>query len=169
MPGQSHPAGTPTDRAGVGRRHPADGRTLGEGSPAFVGTGEAGSTVGLTDAGSIVCTATVDVAGKWTCTPGTALAEGEYTITATATDEAGNASRGGPITITVAPTTPVITTPADDGTLRRRSEHGHDAGERAGRGGCPLRHRPHKERPRRSLATTAPGVRERGVMNKRPS
>ncbi|MEU1607994.1 Ig-like domain-containing protein, partial [Micromonospora matsumotoense] len=217
---------------------PGDGKTLGDSSPAFAGTGEAGSTVRLADAGSTMCTATVDAAGNWTCTPATVLTEGEHTITATATDEAGNTSQGGPITITIAPTTPVITTPADGSALWRCSEHGHDAGEWSGRGGClltftgtggagdtvtvtegkkqicsatvndagnwsctgrtrrtggehtfiatatgstgaiatsepvtvtiKLRHRP-QEWLHRSLATTAPGVRERGVTNKRLS
>ncbi|MGW3689405.1 Ig-like domain-containing protein [Streptomyces sp. NPDC005125] len=216
---------------------PADGRTLGDSTPAFAGTGEAGSKVRVSDAGGTVCTATVDASGKWTCTPTTALAEGAHTLTATATDEAGNTSQGPPITITIAPTTPVITTPADDSTLGRCSNHGHDAGEWAGRGGCllaftgtggagdtvtvtvtegrkeicsaivndagnwscsgrtrrtggehtfiatatgstgataksepvtvKLRHRPYTEWFHRSLATTAPGVRESGVMNKR--
>ncbi|MGW3731915.1 Ig-like domain-containing protein [Streptomyces sp. NPDC005148] len=117
---------------------PGDGSTLGDSTPAFAGTGEAGSKVTVTDAGSTVCTATVDKVGKWACTPGTALVEGEHTITATATDEAGNTSRGGPITITIAPTTPVITAPVDGSILRRCSERGRDAGERAGRGGCLL-------------------------------
>ncbi|MGW6093221.1 Ig-like domain-containing protein [Streptomyces sp. NPDC055157] len=216
---------------------PADGSTLGDSTPAFAGTGEPGSKVTVTDAGSAVCTATVDTAGYWSCTPGTALAEGEHTITSTATDEAGNTSQGGPITITIAPTTPLITAPADGSILGRCSERGRDAGERAGRGGCllaftgtggagdtvtvtegrrqicsatvndagnwscsgrtrrtggehtfvaiatgstgaiaksepvtvKLRHRPYEEWPYRSLATTAPGVRESGVMNKRLS
>ncbi|MFE7793309.1 Ig-like domain-containing protein [Streptomyces sp. NPDC057460] len=122
MPGGAgSPGRNPADRLGCGRPHPADGRTLGEGTPAFAGTGEAGSTVRLTDAGSIACTVTVDAAGWWTCTPVTALAEGERTITAT--DEAGNTSQGGTITITIAPAARVITTPADDSTLRRCSEH----------------------------------------------
>ncbi|MET8274550.1 Ig-like domain-containing protein, partial [Streptomyces sp. NPDC005096] len=30
----------------------------------------------------------------WTCTPGTALADGKHTITATATDGAGNTAEG---------------------------------------------------------------------------
>ncbi|MET7492672.1 Ig-like domain-containing protein [Streptomyces sp900116325] len=217
---------------------PADGSTLGDSTPAFAGTGEAGSKVTVTDAGSTVCTAMVDAAGKWSCTPGTALVEGEHTITATATDEAGNTGQGGPITVTIAPPAPVITAPADGSTLGRCSKHGHDAGEWAGRGGClltftgtggardtvtvtegkkqicsatvnnagnwsctgrtrhtsgkhtfiatatgstgaiatsepvtvtiKLRHRP-QEWLHRSLATTAPGVRERGVTNKRLS
>ncbi|WP_326605270.1 Ig-like domain-containing protein [Streptomyces sp. NBC_01800] len=214
---------------------PGDGGTLGDSTPDFVGTGEVGSKVAVTDAGSTVCTATVDTSGKWACTPGTALVEGEHTITATATDGAGNTSQGGPITITIAPITPVITAPVDGSTLRHCSERGRDVGERAGRGGClltftgtggagdtvtvtegskqicsatvndagtwscsgrtrrtggehtfiaiatgstgatatsepvtvELRHRPHREWPYRSLATTAPGVRESGVTNKR--
>ncbi|WP_326744653.1 FG-GAP-like repeat-containing protein [Streptomyces sp. NBC_00121] len=207
---------------------PGDGKTLGDRTPAFAGTGEVGSSVRLTDAGGTVCTATVDASGKWTCTPTIALAEGEHTLTPTATDAAGNSSQGQPITITIAPPAPVITAPADGSILRRCSERGHDAGEWAGGGGClltftgtggpgntvtvtegrrqicsatvndagnwscsgrtrrtggehtfiaiatgstgaiaksepvtvKLRHRPYQERPHRSLATTAPGVRK---------
>nr|WTB32629.1 Ig-like domain-containing protein [Streptomyces sp. NBC_00830] len=117
---------------------PGDGSTLGDSTPSFAGTGEAGSKVTVTEAGGTVCTATVDASGKWSCTPGTALVEGEHTITSTATAGAGNTSQGPPITITIAPTTPVITAPADSSTLRHCSEHGRDVGERAGRGGCLL-------------------------------
>lgn len=74
---------------------PGDGGTLGDSTPDFVGTGEVGSKVTVTDAGGTVCTATVDTSGKWACTPGTALVEGEHTITATATDGAGNTSQEG--------------------------------------------------------------------------
>ncbi|MFJ7944476.1 Ig-like domain-containing protein [Streptomyces sp. NPDC096354] len=218
---------------------PGDGGILGDSTPAFIGTGEVGSSVRLTEAGGTVCTATVDASGKWSCTPTTALAEGEHTITATATDEAGNTSQGGSITITIAPPAPVITAPSDGSTLRRCSERGHVVGQWMGRGGClltftgtggvgnsvsvteggrqvcsaivdeagnwscsgrtrgargehtfiatstgstgattkgepvtvtiGLRHRPYEERLHRSLATTAPGVRARGVMNKQLS
>ncbi|MET7493709.1 Ig-like domain-containing protein [Streptomyces sp900116325] len=117
---------------------PEDGGTLGDGTPAFAGTGEVGSSVRLSDAGGIVCTAMVDGSGKWFCTPGTALAEGEHTITATATDGAGNTSQGGSITITIAPPAPAITTPADGSMLRRCSERGHVVGQWLGRGGCLL-------------------------------
>lgn len=117
---------------------PGDGGILDDSIPAFIGTGEVGSSVRLTEASGTVCTATVDASGKWSCTPTTALAEGEHTITATATDDAGNTSQGGSITITIAPPAPVITTPADGTILNRCSERGRVVGQWLGWGGCLL-------------------------------
>ncbi|MFD7613113.1 Ig-like domain-containing protein, partial [Streptomyces sp. NPDC059828] len=99
---------------------PSDGSVLADSTPAFAGTGGEGDTVTLTESGTTICTATVDASGEWTCTPTTALADGQHTILPTARDAAGNTAEGDPITITidtVPPTTPVITSPADGTTL----------------------------------------------------
>src|SRR5690606_23056589 len=96
---------------------PTDGGITGDATPQVSGTGEAGSTVTLVDEDdNPVCTATVQSDGTWTCTPSTALGDGEHTLTATQTDAAGNTSPGDSVTFAVdatAPTAPAITAPAD--------------------------------------------------------
>ncbi|RLP81319.1 hypothetical protein D9V34_11855 [Mycetocola lacteus] len=98
---------------------PATGTITKNTRPTFTGTGETGSRVEIHGAqGQILCTAVV-TAGAWSCQPATALEDGEHALTAIAVDTAGNRTTGTSITITidtVAPTTPVITAPAD-GTL----------------------------------------------------
>jgi hypothetical protein len=98
---------------------PADGSTTTDNTPAISGTAEAGSTVTVhdTDGTTVLCTATADGLGNWSCTPGTAMTEGAHTITATATDASNNTSTASaPVDFTIdsiAPGTPVIQTPAD--------------------------------------------------------
>ncbi len=85
----------------------------------FSGTSEANSEVVVYVGGVSIGTTTTNSSGKWsldyTSTP---LAEGDYTITAIASDEARNISvlsADFPITIdTTAPTTPDVTTISDD-------------------------------------------------------
>jgi hypothetical protein len=108
----------------------ADGVT-GNPAPTITGTAEPGSTVGvLADDGRgggpvSLGTTTVGGDGAWALTPAAPLADGTYTLTATATDAAGNAS--GPsaaftlVIDTVAPTVvidtvavPTATGTADD-------------------------------------------------------
>lgn len=60
--------------------------------PIVTGTAEAKSTVKIYDNGTAIGTVVADATGKWTFTPGTALTEGGHTITARATDAAGNMS-----------------------------------------------------------------------------
>ncbi|MBS2025886.1 MAG: hypothetical protein JST92_26080, partial [Deltaproteobacteria bacterium] len=80
--------------------------------PAVPGTAEPGSTVVVTDEhGNTLCTVqTVPDDGHWSCTSASALADGTHTITATATDEAGNsASAHEDVTIdTHAPDAPTL-------------------------------------------------------------
>ncbi|HVZ43898.1 MAG TPA: Ig-like domain-containing protein [Ramlibacter sp.] len=71
----------------------SDTGTLGDGvtsvkAPTFTGTAEAGATVTLKDGATVLGTTTA-AGGTWTLTS-PALAEGTHTITATATDAAGN-------------------------------------------------------------------------------
>jgi uncharacterized delta-60 repeat protein len=85
-------------------------------TPTLAGTAEAGSTVRVTLDGSLVGTVTASPSGAWSFTPPSPLAEGAHTVTATATDAAGNvsapaASRNFTVD-SVAPAAPVITAPA---------------------------------------------------------
>jgi len=78
-------------------------------TPAITGTAEANSTVKVYYAGStLIGTVTANGSGAWTLTPGSNLAAATYTITAAATDAAGNvstASAGGSLIIDItAPT-----------------------------------------------------------------
>ena len=87
-------------------------------TPPITGTGEPGSKVTVTDDdGTTVCTATVQADGSWSCSPSTALPDGDHPLTATQTDPAGNTSTPStPVTVTVdttPPAAPAITGPAD--------------------------------------------------------
>ncbi|MBJ9890386.1 BapA prefix-like domain-containing protein [Citrobacter sedlakii] len=83
------------------------------------GTGEPGSTVILSSGATVVGTALVDGDGNWTIVPDAPLTEGSYTLTAVATDPAGNASQpSAPITLNVdltPPATPQNVLISDDG------------------------------------------------------
>ncbi|QEL16632.1 beta strand repeat-containing protein [Limnoglobus roseus] len=65
-------------------------------TPTIVGTAEANAQVKVfANSGSgatLIATVTADASGNWSATPVTALAKGAYSVTATATDAAGNAS-----------------------------------------------------------------------------
>src|SRR5690606_10210331 len=96
---------------------PADGSLTNDTTPPISGTAEPGATVNVRIDGAVVGTTLADGSGAWTFTPATALAEGAHTVSATATDAAGNT---GPISNTntftvdsVAPAAPVVTAPAD--------------------------------------------------------
>ncbi|MFD5430258.1 Ig-like domain-containing protein [Streptomyces sp. NPDC127084] len=101
---------------------PADGSTVNDSTPTFTGTGGAGDTVTVTDENdNVICSATVDGSGNWTCTAATPIADGEHTFTPTATNAFGS-TVGEPVTVTIdtvePPTAPVITSPADGSTIR---------------------------------------------------
>ena len=85
-------------------------------TPAISGTAEAGSTVAVTVDGTPVGMVTADASGNWSITPSSPLAQGTHTVTATATDAAGNtgpSSAPRSFTVdTVAPAAPVLTAPA---------------------------------------------------------
>ncbi|MEH0888533.1 Ig-like domain-containing protein, partial [Enterobacter sp. UNJFSC 003] len=61
-------------------------------APTLTGTAEAGSTVTIYDGTSVLGTVTANAEGEWSYTPTTNLVEGTHSITATATDAAGNVS-----------------------------------------------------------------------------
>jgi Bacterial Ig-like domain len=62
-------------------------------TPTVSGTSEPDATVTVTAASSTICSATASDSGSWSCAPGSALADGAYSLTATATD-----SVAGPVT-----------------------------------------------------------------------
>jgi LPXTG-motif cell wall-anchored protein len=99
---------------------PADGSSTADATPTITGTAEPNTTVTVTIDGAELGTAPVDALGNWTLTPATPLGDGEHTVTATATDAAGNESGpSAPVSFTVdttGPAAPVITSPADGST-----------------------------------------------------
>jgi hypothetical protein len=96
---------------------PASGALTNDPTPAITGTAEPGATVTVTIDGTVVGTTTADGTGAWTVTPGSPLADGTHTVTATQTDPAGNTSpTSAGVTFnvdTTPPAAPVITAPAD--------------------------------------------------------
>ena len=94
--------------------------------PTLSGTAEAGSSVAVIDAstGEHVCAATATAAGTFQCAAGAALTLGEHSVTATATDAAGNASlQALAVAFTVAdasPSAPTIESPANGTELEQR-------------------------------------------------
>ncbi len=91
---------------------PTDGKTTAA-TPTFVGTAATGDIVQVFDSATLIGQATTAADGFWRVTPAAALSEGAHTITAKATDLAGNlstASGARTITVdTIAPATPTIT------------------------------------------------------------
>ena len=88
------------------------GGTTNDSTPIFKGTAEAESTITLKNGNDIIAEKIpVKADGSWEFTPKSPLAEGEYNITATATDKAGNvsnASNVATVTIDLHTSKPVI-------------------------------------------------------------
>lgn len=107
-----------TDDVGTVQGIVASGGVTNDTLPLLRGTAEAGSTVTILANGSSIGTTTADGSGNWTFTPGTALNEGTYAFTATATGTAGNVSTlsnsYGVTVDTTAPAVPAITGITDD-------------------------------------------------------
>ena len=100
---------------------PADGGLVDDATPAVSGTAEPGSTVVVRDPGGAeVCSDVADATtGAWSCSPAQPLPDGEHTVTATATDEAGNTSAADTVTFTVDTSTSVdVLLPADGSTTQ---------------------------------------------------
>lgn len=95
-----------------------NGQATNDARPTLSGTAEANSTVRIYDNGSFIGSITADGTGAWSFTPGTALGNGNHTLTVTATDAAGNVSStsaGFNIVVdTVAPLAPTIIQAFDD-------------------------------------------------------
>ena len=109
---------TVTDDVGTVQGAVSNGGVTNDTIPLVRGTGEAGATVTVYANGTTIGTALVDGTGNWSFSPGSALAEGTYALTARATDAAGNQGpASGSFTITVdttAPAAPAITSVTDD-------------------------------------------------------
>lgn len=92
--------------------------TTNDATPTLSGTAEANATVTIRADGVVIGTTVADGLGAWSFTPSTPLGEGPHTLTAVATDAAGNTSgvsnSWGLIIDSVAPATPVITQVVDD-------------------------------------------------------
>ncbi|MBH0078540.1 Ig-like domain-containing protein [Pseudoalteromonas sp. NZS11] len=79
-------------------------------TPLVTGTAAPGESVTVTFNGpteSIVLIETVNASGVWSATANTDLADGEYTVTAVATDTSGNTTSSGSISGLVIDTTPI--------------------------------------------------------------
>ncbi|HED6264720.1 TPA: BapA prefix-like domain-containing protein [Enterobacter bugandensis] len=92
--------------------------TTNDSTPTLSGTAEANATVTIRVDGVDIGTTVADGLGAWSFTPDTPIAEGQHTLTAVATDAAGNISdvsnSWGIIIDSVAPDAPVITQVVDD-------------------------------------------------------
>ena len=64
--------------------------TTNDSTPTLVGKAEPNSTISILQGTTVLGTAIVDASGNWSFTPTTALVDGNYPFTATATDAAGN-------------------------------------------------------------------------------
>jgi flagellar hook assembly protein FlgD len=113
----STPALAPASDSGTGGDNITNVAT-----PTFTGTAEAGSIVNILSDGTSVGSATADSSGNYSVTTST-LSAGSHSITATATDGAGNVSAAsGALTVTIdttappAPSTPALAPASDSGT-----------------------------------------------------
>jgi large repetitive protein len=75
--------------------------------PRLSGTAEPGATVVVKEGTTVICNATADSAGNWTC-PST-LGAGPHSITATQTDTAGNVSGTSPVRMFTVGAVPNVT------------------------------------------------------------
>jgi len=69
-------------------------------TPTFTGSAEPNSTVELLEGSTVLGTATASGGGTWSITTGV-LADGNHTVSARATDAAGNTATSGSLTITI--------------------------------------------------------------------
>ncbi len=100
---------------------PASDAVVNTRSPAISGTAEAGSTVTVFVDVTVAGIATANGSGSWSLTPTFSLAQGLHSVTARATDAAGNT---GPVSNprsftvdSVAPAAPSVVTPARDAVV----------------------------------------------------
>ncbi len=101
-------------------------------TPTLTGTAEANATIKVFDRATLLGTTTASASGAWTFTS-PVLADGTHTLTATATDAAGNVSAAsGPLTITT-DSTGAIANPLRDVTQRARIRKSKAERERAQR------------------------------------
>lgn len=86
---------------------PRDGATVGSAEPTVSGTTEPGADVTITIDGTVVATVTADSNGNWSYASMT-LADGMHTVTASASDAAGNVSDDATVSFTVDTTLPFV-------------------------------------------------------------
>ncbi|MDO9174213.1 MAG: Ig-like domain-containing protein, partial [Actinomycetota bacterium] len=100
---------------------PAQDLTTAVNTQPIGGTADLDTTVTVYDGAALIGTATTDGSGNWTLSPDPTFTEGVHTITAWATDEAGNtSSASSPRVITIdntAPAVPTISSPTDGAVL----------------------------------------------------
>lgn len=100
---------------------PADGSITNDTTPTISGTCEVGATVTVVEGSTTLCTAICSSNNTFTCTPTTALADGDHTVTATQRDAGGNGSAtSAPDTFTIdtsLPAPPTITTPVPNSSI----------------------------------------------------
>ncbi|WP_293686499.1 Ig-like domain-containing protein, partial [Spirosoma sp. 48-14] len=88
---------------------PNNGTTISDNTPTYAGTAEPLSTVTVRVNSSVIGTPTADASGNWSLTPTTPLADGLYTVRATATDPVGNTGpSSSTISFTVDTTSPTV-------------------------------------------------------------
>lgn len=110
QPSSCHAVTAPTITA------PAANALITTATPAITGSCITGATVTVKEGAATVCTATC-AASAFSCTPGTALAQGAHTISATQTEGSVTSPASATRTFTVdsiAPTAPAITSPANN-------------------------------------------------------
>ncbi|MFY9995003.1 MAG: BapA/Bap/LapF family large adhesin [Leclercia sp.] len=98
------------------------GQVTDDATPGLSGKADAGATVVIYDNGAVAGTVLANDSGDWTFVPGTALANGSHTFTASARDAAGNLSEASAgftlIVDTLKPLAPTIALAFDDvGTI----------------------------------------------------
>ncbi|MFD2365131.1 Ig-like domain-containing protein [Pseudoduganella sp. GCM10020061] len=87
-------------------------------TPVFSGTAEAGAIVTLYDGATVIGTGVASAGGEWEITA-SALAHGTHSVSATATDAAGNVSAAGPVqAITVDTSAPTLAITSNRGALK---------------------------------------------------
>ena len=88
---------------------PINGTVTNSNTPTITGTAEANSKVKVYDGATLIGTVNTDGSGNWTLIPATALSDGTHTITATATNAAGNVSSvSNAVNITIDKTPPTL-------------------------------------------------------------
>lgn len=111
---------------------PADGSSTNDTTPTIEGTAEPGATVEVSIDGVPVGTVTADGDGNWELQLTDPLDEGDHTVSAVQTDDAGNVSEAAENDFTVhltAPAAPVITSPDDGDTVTDRTPTIEGTGE----------------------------------------
>jgi hypothetical protein len=71
---------------------PAEGATVTDSTPEFIGTGEPGTTVTVKEGSTQLCSTTVGTSGAWSCSSTQPLNDGSHTVVGVSTDPAGNPS-----------------------------------------------------------------------------